>query len=64
MSNSSLNEDPLVARGAAPGAAKARSCNQHEDCDSADAKAAKAGKRRPHHCRIEDCEDCFGCSRE
>lgn len=31
-----------------------RSCNLHQDCDVADPE----GKMR--HCRIEDCEDCYG----
>lgn len=37
-----------------------RKCNLHDDCDEADRKAKEAGKRIPHHCRSEDCEDCFG----
>jgi len=61
MNIASLHEGPPMERGSTPSIAKARSCNQHEDCDAADAKAATAGKRRPHHCRIAHCEDCFGC---
>lgn len=37
-----------------------RSCNQHGDCDAADREAADAGGQPPRHCRVEDCEDCFG----
>jgi hypothetical protein len=37
-----------------------RSCNVHEDCAAADAKRAERGLPKDHHCRDEDCEDCFG----
>lgn len=37
-----------------------RKCNLHDDCDAADRKAQEDGKRIPHHCRTDDCEDCFG----
>jgi hypothetical protein len=36
-------------------------CNHHSDCNKADEEAKAAGKKRPFHCRIDDCEDCFGC---
>ena len=37
-----------------------RKCNLHDDCDESDRKAKEAGKRIPHHCSVDDCEDCFG----
>ena len=37
-----------------------RKCNLHDDCDEADRKAKDSGRRIPHHCRSDDCEDCFG----
>lgn len=40
---------------------KPRECNHHTDCDKADEESKAAGKERPFHCRIDDCEDCFGC---
>jgi len=38
-----------------------RSCNRHDDCDAADAKARLAGAYSASHCHDECCEDCFGC---
>lgn len=40
---------------------KVRTCNRHDDCDTADAKAKADGRPRPDHCHDECCEDCFGC---
>lgn len=37
-----------------------RSCNRHDDCDAADARAKEAGHHRADHCHDETCEDCFG----
>lgn len=37
-----------------------RTCNRHNDCDAADAKARAAGKHFASHCHDECCEDCFG----
>lgn len=32
-------------------------CNHHSDCKAAD----KASGGKSYHCRIDDCEDCYGC---
>lgn len=44
----------------------ARSCNLHQDCNAIDDEAwdDETGlwrRRKPYHCHIDDCEDCFGC---
>jgi hypothetical protein len=36
-----------------------RTCNRHDDCDAADAKARERG-RYADHCHDDCCEDCFG----
>lgn len=36
------------------------SCNRHDDCDAADAKAQAAGRLGAEHCHDDCCEDCFG----
>lgn len=46
------------------GAVKPRdvlSCNHHGDCDVADEKSKRERGKRAFHCRIDDCEDCYGC---
>lgn len=42
--------------------ARKRSCNRHDDCDSADAKAIERGSKygAAEHCHDDCCEDCFG----
>jgi hypothetical protein len=41
---------------------KVRTCNRHDDCDAANAKAMAAGRSTIGiHCHDDDCEDCFGC---
>jgi hypothetical protein len=37
-----------------------RTCNRHDDCDAADAKAKAAGQSFVDHCHDDCCEDCFG----
>lgn len=39
---------------------KGNSCNRHDNCDAADAKARAAGRIGAGHCHDECCEDCFG----
>lgn len=36
------------------------SCNLHENCAVADAKAREAGRAWASHCTDECCSDCFG----
>ena len=36
-------------------------CNHHSDCDLADERARAEKGRDAFHCRIDDCEDCYGC---
>jgi len=37
-----------------------RTCNMHEDCDAADARAVARGSLYSYHCHDDECEDCFG----
>lgn len=37
-----------------------RSCNIHDDCDAADARAKRQRREFASHCHDEECEDCFG----
>jgi len=37
-----------------------RTCNRHDDCDAANAKAKAAGRFSADHCHDDCCEDCFG----
>jgi RyR domain-containing protein len=39
---------------------KTNSCNRHDDCAAADAKAKAAGRLSAEHCDDDCCEDCFG----
>jgi hypothetical protein len=39
---------------------KPLSCNRHDDCDEADAKAREEGRYFADHCHDDCCEDCFG----
>ncbi len=41
----------------APVKVSKRTCNRHDDCDEADQKCGQGGAT---HCRVDDCEDCFG----
>ena len=36
------------------------SCNRHDDCRAADAKARERGAFAASHCHDDCCEDCFG----
>lgn len=35
-------------------------CNRHNDCAAADARARAAGRSSAEHCHDECCEECFG----
>lgn len=37
-----------------------RTCNRHDDCDSADVLARDDGRLAAEHCHDEGCEECFG----
>lgn len=37
-----------------------RSCNRHDDCDSADRDARERGRIAAEHCHDDCCEECFG----
>jgi hypothetical protein len=40
--------------------ARENSCNRHDDCAAADARARDKGRQRAEHCYDECCEECFG----
>ena len=35
-------------------------CNRHDDCDAADARARAKGHLSAEHCHDECCDECFG----
>lgn len=55
-----MTTDPTTIAEARAQPVAPRSCNFHDDCDEADRSALNDGRAAPLHCRIEDCEDCYG----
>lgn len=54
-----VHPDHPPVDGGYSGVPRKRTCNRHDDCDAADARAASKGKRTDH-CHDDCCEECFG----